>query len=227
VSIVRWGTYWIAALHWIVTCLYGAISTQAFVQEQFLGPGLFAPLTVFADWHEAIGLVVLVVWAVVRWRTPGRRTWRDAAAATAWVVAIGFIAAATPLSEPLSRNAAVVLTALAAAMVTLVAMAEWRALPDAPKTSIDRSFSDLAACSLAGTSAAIAHAAATLWIEPTGGVLLSSMMWSIRLHLLLAGGVFLVTAAIRATAAMTARPAATERALAILALATALSSFLL
>jgi hypothetical protein len=222
-SILRRITYALAALHWILTSLYGAIAAQPFVQEQFLGPGLFPPLTLFADSHSLIGLALLTVWAAARWSAPGRHVRRDAAVAGAWITVTCIIAWATPLSKPLSPEAAFAVGAIAAAVVMLVAVAEWPTLADAGDRSDDRSFSDLAAFGLAAVSAVSVHTVAAAWIDRTVAMPLSDVGWSLRLHLLLAGGAFLVTAIIRAAAALTRRPPAVERALAVAALAATLS----
>ena len=58
--------FFLAALYWMLTALYGVMASQAFIQEQFLAPRLLPPLAFFADWHAAIGVAMVAPWAIVR-----------------------------------------------------------------------------------------------------------------------------------------------------------------
>ena len=61
-------TYFLSVCFWVLTAFYGVISSQPFIQEQFLTPRLFAPVGAFADWHPAIAIVVFGGWSAARRR---------------------------------------------------------------------------------------------------------------------------------------------------------------
>jgi hypothetical protein len=79
-------TFFLAVLYWTLTCIYGALASQAFVQEQFLAPRLFAPLAHFGDWHTPLGLLILVGWVAPRARHSERRTVAVWVAASIWML---------------------------------------------------------------------------------------------------------------------------------------------
>lgn len=195
--------FFLAALYWMLTALYGVMASQAFIQEQFLAPRLLPPLAFFADWHAAIGVAMLAPWAAVRLfgernappfagsalrQTPQRAI----AGVLTSAASLALISIATPLSS--APTATTSLTTVAAALVamTLLAVAEWTpsasSLPGS-RTVSDRSVADLVACLLAAVGAAVAQLAATLVVNG-GAAALYGGAQSLRLHLLL--GLFVV-----------------------------------
>ena len=219
-------TYVLAVCFWAATALYGVLSSQAFIQEQFLQPRLSSSVATFADSHAALGLVIGAAWCAARRQAflPQRsaRTW---AAGIAWIAATALLAAAAPLSPALTPTEALVVIGAGVLLMLLLAAAEWRALPESPDTSgADRSMADLTACALAALAVTIAHMAAAVWVAPSAGVMIEAAA-TLRLHLLLAAGAFLVLSAVRAAAALTPRPIISEAVLTVVILAGALGNF--
>ena len=122
-------TFFAAAFYWTLTALYGALASQAFVQEQFLAPRLFAPLARFADWHLPLGLLVLVAWMAPRWKTPERtRTTRVAAAASIWVLSNAGLALRAPLTDLKTTSSALLVVGAGVVCLLAIAAAEVRSL---------------------------------------------------------------------------------------------------
>jgi glucan phosphoethanolaminetransferase (alkaline phosphatase superfamily) len=216
-------TFFMALGYWLITALYGALACQTFVLEQFLAPRLFTPLAMFADWHPAIGLALLVAWAAGLQRV---RTARGRAAGVAWAASLALIALAAPLATLQTTSAALLAFGVSVGQMIMLSLAELRAPVAAHTgTSRDRSLADLTACCVAAVSVTALHAAVTAWQDgwPAGSIL--DAAHSVRLHLLLAGATFLLLALVRAAAAMTPRPAAAEAILTVFVLALAFSSF--
>jgi hypothetical protein len=219
-------TYTLAVLYWIATALYGTLSSQAFVQEQFLAPRLVEPLAFFADWHAAIGVVVLAAWGAPRWRRPGRGpALRTAATALVWLVFLTLLAVAVPLAGLRSTGAALLVVAIGVGSTALAAACERRPLSGTTPVSAggDRSRADLAVCLLTAIGVTVAHSAALVWLDGASAPLAVDAMQSLRLHLLLAGGAFLVLTAIRAAAALARSRTAVEVVLTIATLGAALA----
>ena len=221
-------TFFAAALYWTLTALYGALASQAFVQEQFLAPRLFAPLARFADWHLHLGLLVLVAWIAPRWKTPERtRTTRVAAAASIWVLSNAGLALRAPLTDLKTTSSALLVVGAGVVCLLAIAAAEVRSLSgDLRRPASDRSGADLAACLLAAAGLVVVDLTSTAWAGSMSAALPGTALESVRLHLLLAGAAFLTLAALRGAAALSPWPAAAELVLSTAVLAAAISSYL-
>jgi glucan phosphoethanolaminetransferase (alkaline phosphatase superfamily) len=234
----------LATLYWAVTAFYGVLTSQAFIQEQFLAPRLFPPLALFADWHAAIGGVVLMPWIAVRLlRERGARTF---AAIAVCAGGLTLIALAAPLSGMQTATTSWTVTGVGVAAMIALAVAEWTPMrPGMPAFSAasgmddlveygvpprDRSLADLAACLVAACSAAAAQSAATLLSNGTSGfgaAALADAGRSFRLHLLLGAAAFLSLVVVRAVAEFCGRRrVAAERVLTGLLIAAVFAAFL-
>jgi arylsulfatase A-like enzyme len=228
------GTYFLAVCFWVVTALYGVLSSQAFIQEQFLEPRLFDPLATFADKHALFGAILLGGWIAARLRTTTRRasrwTW---AIAIVWVAVLTSLAIATPLARPHSTPEALVIVGAGISLVFLLAAAElptvggsrWAAAAgnDMPR---DRCRADLAACLLAATGVTLAHAIGSAWVDGISVISPADALQAIRLNLLFAAAAFLAIAAIRGAAGLTSRPVLAELVLSGIAMAALLTIFI-
>jgi hypothetical protein len=221
-------TYFLAVCFWTLTATYGVLTSQAFIQQQFLAPRLFPPLVAFADWHTAIGLLLLGAWIGPRRRAFAapreKRTWTTA---IVWLGATVLQMVMAPLSEPQATIAAQLTIVGGLALVLLVALAELRmrpgAIEDIPR---DRSRADLFACLLSATVVTIVYAAAAVWFDGVSATVGFDALQSLRLHLLLAAVAFLALASVRSMAALTSRPRAAEAVLCSAILAVAFATFL-
>ena len=236
--------FFLAALYWALTAFYGVLTSQAFIQEQFLAPRLFPPLAFFADWHAVIGVTALAPWAIVR--LLHEREGRVLAAVGGGAAGIALIAIAAPLSggQTATTSLTMIVTGVAAMMTLTVA--EWMptgshqsmipgrfALPafTGPDQQGDRSVADLAACLSASVGAAAVQSMAALLSsgEATGfgAGAMTDVAQSLRLHLLLGGAGFLCLAAVRAIAdLLQRRRTSIERVLTGLLMAAILAAFL-
>lgn len=221
-------TFFLAVLYWTVTGLYGALASQAFVQEQFLAPRLLAPLAHFADWHTPIGLLLLALWIATRWRssTRGRRA-VVCGAASIWILASAFLEFRAPLTDLKTTSSALLVVGAGVLCLLVIAAAELRAMVhDRPAQASNRSGADLAACLLAAAGLVAVDLLPTAWPGALTAVAPADALTSVRLHLLLGGTAFLILAVIRAMAALSPWPAAMELVLTTVGLAAALSSYL-
>src|SRR5512134_2896397 len=80
-------TYFLAVCFWTLTAAYGVLTSQAFVQQQFLAPRLFPPLVAFTDWHAGIGLLLLATWSAAR-----RHAFTAATEKWTWATAVIWLA---------------------------------------------------------------------------------------------------------------------------------------
>ena len=221
-------TYFLAVCFWTLTALYGVLTSQAFIQQQFLAPRLFTPLAAFTDWHAAIGLLLLAAWSTARRQRfvplTERWTW---ATAIVWLAATVIQTVAAPLSGPQTTAAAQLTVFAGLSLVLLLALTERRGFPSAHEnTPRDRSRADLIACLLSAGVVTFVYAAAASWVDGVSPTLTADVLQSLRLHLLFAAVAFLTLAAIRGTAALTPRPIAAEAMLCSAMIATALAGFL-
>jgi hypothetical protein len=236
--------FFLVTLYWLLTAFYGVLTSQAFIQEQFLAPRLFPPLAFFADWHAVIGAATLAPWAIIR--LVHERERRVIAAVAASVAGIALIASAAPLSgTPMATTSLTVMATGVAVMITLV-FAEW--MPSGSTRAVspvgfappvfgtfeapaDRSVADLTAC-LAAPLAAVVVQSVAAWLSsgeaPSfGAAAMTEVAQSLRLHLLLGGAAFLCLAAVRALAdLLPGRRASNERAATGLLLAAMFAAFL-
>ena len=218
-------TYGLAVCFWAATALYGVLSSQAFIQEQFLQPRLSASVATFSDWHAVLGLMTCAAWCAARRQALLRCSTRTWTAGIAWLAGTALLAATAPLSPALTPSEALAVFGTGVLLMLLLAVAEWRALRESPAIAgTDRSMADLAACSLAALAVTIAHVAAAAWAAPSAGTL-TEAAGTLRLHLLLAAGAFLVFSVVRAAAALTPRPIVSEAVLSTVMLAAALGAF--
>jgi hypothetical protein len=217
----------LAVIYWALTAFYGVLASQAFIQEQFLAPRLFAPLAFFADWHAAIGVAALAPWATVRLIRAGDA--RTISSVVASALAVALIAVTAPLSgaQTVTTSATIIVAGLIS--MALLVVAEWlspaSSTADSQSTN-DRSVADLVACVLGAAGAAVAQSVAALVVNG-GAVAPLDIAQSIRLHLLLAGAGFLCIAAVRAIADLLPRHRVTVERVATGALmAAAFAAFL-
>ena len=220
-------TYLLAICFWAFTALYGVLSSQAFIQEQFLQPRLFSPVAAFSDWHAALGLVMFAAWCGPRWRAflvhRSARTWT---AGITWLAGTALLAIRIPLSPELAPTEALAVIGSGVLLILILALAECRAIHETPgASSADRSLADLSACLLAALAATLAHTVAAAWVDGSTAFAIDSA-GTLRLHLLLAAGAFLVLSAVRAVAALTPRAIISEALLSVVLLAVALAAFM-
>ena len=143
-------TYGLAVCFWAATALYGVLSSQAFIQEQFLQPRLSASVATFSDWHAVLGLMTCAAWCAARRQALLRCSTRTWTAGIAWLAGTALLAATAPLSPALTPSEALAVFGTGVLLMLLLAVAEWRALRESPAIAgTDRSMADLAACSLA------------------------------------------------------------------------------
>ncbi len=220
-------TYFLAALFWTLTTLYGVLTSQAFIQQQFLAPRLIPALAAFADWHGAIGILVLAAWGAAR-----RQTTLTSRPGVIWTTGIAWLAVTLllmdgmPLSESLSTPQALLIVGTGVMMIVLVALSECQTFAAASENAPrDRGTADLLACLLAAGGVTIAYAGATIWGDGVSPALVADLLASLRLHLLVAGAVFLTLSALRGGAALSARPLVAEAGLSIAVLAVAVAAF--
>jgi len=220
--------YFVGVCFWALTAFYGVLSSQAFIQEQFLGPRLFAPVAGFADWHAAVSVLTFAGWCATRRRAFfARRSVRTWVAALAWIATTTLLATAAPLSSALTTAAAMLVIGAGVSMILLLALTECRALPDAgAHPPPDRSRADLIACVLAAIGVTIVHVTATALLDAPSAALVSDALSTLRLHLLLAAGVFLALSIVRGVAALTPRPQLVGIVMAVGILAAALATFM-
>jgi arylsulfatase A-like enzyme len=219
-------TYFLGVFFWALTALYGVLSSQDFIQEQFLAPRLFTPLTVFTDWHAVIGTLVLGAWCAARrvWTEPSAG--RTQATAVTWLAALVLLLVVMPLSGRHTSSAALLIVGLGVSVIVLLALTELRGVNETSENPPpDRSRADLTACLMAAAGMTLVHAGASTWLDGVSAALASDVLQSLRLHLLLGGGTFLTIAAVRGAAGMTSRPLLAVRVLSGGALATVLATF--
>ena len=220
-------TYLLGVCFWALTACYGVISSQAFIQEQFLTPRLFTPLTAFAERHAGIAIVLLAAWSAARWqdlaRKQSRRAWT---AAVAWLAMTTLMALAAPLASRLTTTASLMVAGIGAVMILLLALVECRTFREmVVSTAPDRSHADMSACLLAALAVTAMHVGAIAWFDGPSPALVLDALNALRLHLLLAAGAFLTISAVRGAAALTPRPSLVEAVLSVAALAAALAAF--
>jgi arylsulfatase A-like enzyme len=220
-------TYFLAVSYWIATAFYGVLSSQAFIQEQFLAPRLVDPLATFADNHLLLGAVLLAGWITARVRGTSRhRTWWTWAIAIAWPGVAVSLAIAAPLADPHTTPQALLIVGAGITLVFLLAGAESPAVPSTREgPARDRSRADLAACLLAAGSMTFAHAAAAAWLDGISARSVADVLQTLRLSLLLAATAFLVLSVIRGAAGLTSRPVLAELVLGGMAMAAVLTLF--
>ena len=222
-------TYFLGVTFWALTALYGILSSQAFIEEQFLAPRLFAPLAFFADWHAAIGVLIFAGWGAARRRDFTRAgSKRTYGAAIAWVAATALLAAGTPLPGRHTTSAALMIAGSGVFLILALALTEWRLSgnENGESSSPDRSRADLTACLLTATAVTIVHVGAAAWLDGFSVAFASDALNTFRLHCLLAAGAFLALAAVRGAAGLTSRRIIAEAVMSVGVLAAVLAAFI-
>ena len=220
-------TYFVSVCFWAVTALYGVLASQAFIQEQFLTPRLFAPLATFADLHGVIGMFVLAAWAATRrskFSQPASRwTWT---ATIAWLAVTALFTIAMPLPGRHTTVSALFVAVAGMSMILLLATAELQTIAERQEDAPDRSRADLIACLLAAISVTIVHGGTAVVLDGPSLTVAGDVLQSLRLHLLLGGIAFLALAAVRGGAALTARSRLNETVLSVVVLSAVLATFM-
>ena len=220
-------TYFVGVCFWAFTALYGVLASQAFIQEQFLTPRLFAPVAAFADLHGAIGMFVLAAWAATR-----RSNFSQPGSRSAWTVTIVWLAVtalftiAMPLPGRHTTASALLIAVAGMSMILLLALAELQATAERQGDAPDRSRADLIACLLAAIGVTIVHGGTAVALDGPSLTVAGEMLQSLRLHLLLGSVAFLALAAIRGGAALMSRPSLSETVLSVVVLAAVLTMFM-
>jgi hypothetical protein len=218
-------TYILAVAFWLVTACYALLASREFIVEQFLKPGLFAPLTVFATFWPAFAIAILVLWVSARRLLLRHRELMFTAPLTVWVVAV--IASLAPgvtamVVGPVAFGVA--MTALL--MLWLLATAEHPVPQGAVNVSSGHTSADFFACVLAAVAIVIVeaavHVARVRGVEGIEQVLIGVA----RTQLLVAMVAFLALTMVRACGAMVSRQVTAEARFAIVALGALFGWFL-
>ena len=218
-------TYVVAVTFWLLTAGYTLLASREFIVEQFLKPGLFAPLTAFASFWPLIGLVTLALWVSARRRLLRHRELMFTAPLALWSVTIA--AALVPgVSGRVIGPTAFAVAAAALLMLWLLATAEHPIPQGAADRSAGKTAEDFFACLLAGAAMvgieAMLHA-----VRVSGGAGLDrAVLVAARTQLLAAMLAFLVLTLVRAFGAMSSRQVTAEARLAIAALGALFGWFL-
>ena len=221
-------TYFLAVGFWVLTALYGVLSSQAFIQEQFLAPRLFDPLAQFADWHALTSVLLLTLWGAARlWRSIRRRSMWTWATAIVWLAITTLLTTAAPLSARHTTTSALATAGAGVFLILLLAAAELTRLREThggpPR---DRSRADLAACLLAAAGVTMVHAGAAAWLDGLSAAPLADVLQTLRLHCLVAAAAFLALSAVRGAAALFSRRVVAEAVFTTGALGAVLSVFI-
>lgn len=214
-SVARVVSYAIAVGFWLATAVYAILSSQAFIVEQFLKPGLLPPVAFFSSHFELICPVALAAWAVPRAEAIRRRELPSVVTGVLWggAASIALVLPALSTLEP--GPAALGVAAMAFVAMLTLGWAEWTGRRDCEWTMPEqRSGADLVAVLVAALGANAIETGASLM---TSADSISFADWGLglRYDLLLGMVVFLVITLIRGLANMQRRPAAFETALSI------------
>lgn len=218
-------TYAAAVALWLFTAGYALLASREFIVEQFLKPGPFAPLTVFATYWPLFSVVILVPWVLARRLLLRHRELMFTAPLTLWTAAT--IAAAVPGVTALVIGPIASAVALGALlMLWLLPTAEHPVPQGALSISSGRTSADFLACLLAALCIVILEA--VIEVASTGGAagVDRTVIAAARTQLLAAMIVFLVLTMVRAGGAMFSRQVTAEARLLIAALGALLGWFL-
>ncbi len=218
-------TYAAAVAFWLATAGYALLASREFIVEQFLKPGLFAPLTVFATGWPLFSIVILVLWMFARRRLLRHRELMFTAPLTMW--------AATAIAAAVPGVTAMVIGPIAAAMAIgalsmlwLLANAEHPVPQGALSVSSGRTSADFFACLLAGLCIVMLEALIEVARSRAMAGLDRTLIAAAHTQLLAAMIVFLVMTMVRAGGAMFSRQVTAEARLLIVALGALLGWFL-
>lgn len=217
--------YVVALLFWIITGLYGLLAAQQFIVEQFLKPGLFPPLTIFANYWAAWSALALVAWAAPRWKTISRLDLRTGTATGTWIAAtVAWVIVSALFGDGLSRP--LMWSAVAVFMIAVLPAAEYGRISGAAVRPETRIASDCLAC-LAGAVVMIAIETAISAARGSSSQQIGAdAVAAARTQPLIAMAVFLVLTIIRGIASMFAAQVAAEARLTIIALGVAFGVFI-
>jgi len=214
--VVRPASYAIGIGFWLMTALYALLTSQDFIYQQFLQPGLLPPLAWFARYWPAVATVVAAVWFVPRGTPSSRPHFSTFLTTVLWATAA--IAAWSGYSLAALTPGPVALYCALAAVAMLVPMAIAEQ-PDArPIVGEARRHTagDFCACVVAAVTVASIDAVVGLLGTATAS---ASFVWLVAKGPLLASMlVFLVLTVIRAAAGRFAQPVMAEARGTLLAL---------
>lgn len=218
--------YMLSVLFWLLTATYGLLASQAFIQEQFLKPGLVPPLAWFAHNAHFVLVAVAAAWVPPRWQAVRRGQPPGIAAAVVWAASIVAAFAGPGLSDLEPGALPLAMAAWACAAAVVLAWAEYAGIPHAAwSPPAARSAADFTACLVAFTASnAIETAAARM----TAADPLSLLDWSVslRVNLLLGAVAFLAITLVRGVASLRATVQAWEARLTVAVLVLAFAGFI-
>jgi len=202
-------TYAATAVFWILTAVYGLLASQTFIVEQFIQPGLFAPLTLFADTWWMLALAVLACWSAPRLSMLGDVELASTTTLIGWVGIVGAVQTVGGL-DTLTGVRAIWLGCAAVAMLWLMAASEHPAIRGAKPPAGDGTASDFWACVLAILCAIATEVAAQWSRDASGDALAATALVAARTQVLVGMMSFLALAAVRGVAAERSKPVVAE-----------------
>lgn len=218
-------SYAVALLFWVFSGLYGLLAEQPFVVEQFLKPGLFPPLAIFAKFWGAWSALALICWAAPRWKTISRLDLRTGTTTGSWMAAIVTWAAVLAMfGDGLVRP--LLWSALSVFMIAMLPAAEYGRISGAATRPASRASADFLACVVAAIVMVVIESAISAARGGTSAQITADTIASLRTQPLLAMIVFLVLMLIRATAAGFSAQVAAEARLVIIVLGVAFGCFI-
>jgi hypothetical protein len=218
-------SYLVAVVFWVLTAVYGLLASQTFIVEQFLEPGLFGPLTIFAGAWWLFAIVALAGWVAPRVSLLRDFELATIATATGWVLIVGGIVILGGLSAIAGSLAAWVSVA-SAIIVWLIAASEQPSIRGALPAAGVATTTDFWACVMASVCAIAVELIVQVSRDATSAGLGSSLVIAARTQTLIGMMVFLVLTAVRGGAGLLSRPVVAEARLLIVALAAFLGWFL-
>lgn len=218
-------TYAAAVAFWLITAGYALLASRQFIVEQFLKPGLFAPLTVFANYWPMLAVVLLVLWVSARRLLRRHHELMFTAPVTLWIAAAA-TAMVPGVTAKVAGSAALWAALGSVAMIWLLAMTEHPVPQGASKQSGGHTSADFFA-SLLAALCVVAVEALLEAVRTRGFAGIDRTLFAAgRTQLLAAMIVFLVLTLSRAIGAMFARQAAAEARAGIVALGALFGWFL-
>jgi Sulfatase len=218
-------TYALAVMFWVLTACYGLLASQAFIVEQFLQPGLFAPLTMFAGSWWIAAPVVLALWIA-----PRVSLLRDVVlSATATVVGAVLIAGTVVVTgglDAITGPLAAWLSAASLVMLWLTAASEQPAVRGALPRGADPTAADFWACALASICAIGIEVVVLFARDGAAESPGATAVIAARTQVLAGMIAFLLLTVVRSVASLTSRAVVAEARLLILAIGLVLGWFI-
>jgi hypothetical protein len=218
-------TYALSIVFWMLTAFYGLLASQVFIVEQFLQPGLFAPLTWFAKAWWTIALAVLAVWIVPRISVLRDVELSVTTTVAGWVAIVAGSVVLGGLQAITGANAAW-LSAASLLMLWLTAASEQPAIRGALPPGGDATAADFWACVLAAMYVVVIEVVVQVSRDGAAGAIGSTVAIAARTQVLVAMLAFLVLTVVRALAGTRSRPVVAEARLLILAVGLLLGWFI-